>query len=398
MMNATDSALYNSSNHPSVQPHSNACEFTTFEFIGFFYVHTIVCLIGGILNIINIIVFAQKRFSATVYIYMSAISFTDATKLLVMSPVGLGRCAGHLEGCNDPTFKQFRFHISYFHNYVGLGIANSAETASAWLTVLVSIERYMAMKFPMQALTYCRQSSGKMHVIIVILLSLAFNTPHFFTVRVSPKNITSGSGENRIVLSSHLTAFGESKDYDIYTWFRFVLAQIIPLIALCIFNSLLLNVVSESYRKLRRNEAINCGQLGDCKQQERNEISHGNSRENANQPKQQRSVKQMQTDRRQRAQTKLTIMQICVVFLFLIGQIPQAFAFEKISNVIMPKWCGKCCKLRTHYQMISIVLSQVGFSLPFFIYLGLNRYFRKTLFTCCNEKTTDNYTRASRVA
>lgn len=83
--------VHNNSTHPSVQPISTACEFTYFEFVGFFYVHTVVCLIGGILNIINIIVFAQKCFSATVYIYMSAISFTDATKLLVMSPVGLGR-------------------------------------------------------------------------------------------------------------------------------------------------------------------------------------------------------------------------------------------------------------------------------------------------------------------
>lgn len=256
----------------------------------------------------------------------------------------------------------------------------------------------MAMKFPMQALTYCRHGSGKMHVIIIILLSLAFNTPLFFTMRISSKNITSGNGENRLVLSSHLTTFGESKDYDVYTWFRFVSVQILPLIALCIFSSLLLNVVSESYRKLRRNEAINCGQLGQCKQQEKKEILHGKSGETANPSKHQRGAKQMQTDRRQRAQTKLTIMQICVIFLFLIGQIPQAFSFEKISNVIMPQWCGKCCKLRTYYRMISIVLSQVSFSLPFFIYLGLNRYFRKTLFACCKKKPVEAYLRASRVA
>ncbi|VDL60154.1 unnamed protein product [Hymenolepis diminuta] len=327
---------------------------------------------------------------------MSAISFTDAFKLLLMSPIGLLRCAGHLENCNDPKFRQFRFYAYYFNNYFGHGMANSAETASAWLTVLVSIERYMAMKFPIQALTYCRHSSGRMHVIIIILLSVAFNAPLFFTTRCSRKNVTTETGEEKEILVTFYTAFGKSTDYDIFTWFRFVLVQIIPLIALCIFNSLLLTVVSESYRKLRRNEAI---KTASSMQQELKEISHDGARDIPNCNKPQRTAKQLQIERRQRAQTKLTLMQICVIFLFLIGQIPQAFSFEKIANVIMPEWCGKCCKLRIYYQVISILLSQIGFSLPFFIYFGLNRHFRKILLTCCKSKSVEQcasrYSRAT---
>lgn len=74
-----------------VKPTSSACEFTTIEFVGYFYVLTLTCLIGTILNSINIIVFAQKCFSATAYIYMSAISLTDAITLLALLPTGLGR-------------------------------------------------------------------------------------------------------------------------------------------------------------------------------------------------------------------------------------------------------------------------------------------------------------------
>ncbi len=69
-----------------------SCDFTTFEFVGYFYVLTIVCLIGIVLNVINIVVFAQKCFSATVYVYMSAISLTDAITLLAILPTGLVRC------------------------------------------------------------------------------------------------------------------------------------------------------------------------------------------------------------------------------------------------------------------------------------------------------------------
>ena len=285
--------------------------------------------------------------------------------------------------------------MSYFTAYIGFGLANTAETASAWLTVLVSVERYMAMKYPMLALTYCRQSSGKIHVFVIILLAVAFNSPLFFILRLSSKNVTLENGETRAVLGHQLTAFGESTDYDVYTWFRFVLVQIIPLIALCIFSSLLLNVVSESYRKLRGIKTT--GAIAGQDNTERL-IEICNKRGSGNLSKNQRAAKQLQLDKRQRAQTKLTIMQICVIFLFLLGQIPQAFSFEKISNAIMPPWCGRCCKLKVYYRLCSMVLSQISYSLSFFIYFSLNRYFRKTLLSCCKKTPSEQYTRASRVS
>ena len=90
-MNATYLTSVAGNNSHQAMPASSACEFTTFEFVGYFYVLTLTCFIGTILNIINIIVFAQKCFSATAYTYMSAISLTDAITLLALLPTGLGR-------------------------------------------------------------------------------------------------------------------------------------------------------------------------------------------------------------------------------------------------------------------------------------------------------------------
>ncbi|VDN15097.1 unnamed protein product [Dibothriocephalus latus] len=105
--------------------------------------------------------------------------------------------------------------------------------------------------------------------------------------------------------------------------------------------------------------------------------------------KSRRSTQQKQLDRRQRAQTKLTIMQICVIFLFLVGQIPQAFSFEKISNVILPADCGRCCKLKNYYRLCSQVLSLVSYSLPFVIYISLNKRFLEVLLSGCRSKNPD---------
>lgn len=304
------------------------------------------------------------------------------------------RCAGHLATCNHPAFRQFRFHIAYFNGYMGFGLANTAEAASAWLTMIVSIERYMSMKFPTLANIYCRKNAGKMHVVIVILLAVAFNSPLFFIMRISQQNVLTPDGTNRTVLASQLTAFGESTDYDVYIWFRFVFVQLFPLIALCIFNSLLLNVVSESYQKLRKNESRNIS----GKRLLGLEIRGANDYCENDLTKHQRVMRQKHMDRRQRAQTKLTIMQICIIFLFLIGQIPQAFSFEKISTAIMPAACGPCCKLKNYYRLCSQVLTQISYSLSFFIYFGLNRYFRETFLSCTRNPMLDQYPRTSRVA
>ncbi|VDK85854.1 unnamed protein product, partial [Dibothriocephalus latus] len=204
------------------------CLFTRFEFIGYFYIMTIVCLTGIILNLINIVVFSNKCFNATVYYYMLVISITDAVSLIAILPTGLVRCAGHLESCSHPVFRDFRFAMSYYNSYFGFGLANVAEAASAWLTMLVSIERYMAMKHPTIANVYCRHQSGKMHVRTVVLVALAFNSPFFFTMRLSQRVVSTNTNltsVNRTVLISRLTKFGDSVYYEIYTWIRFLCVQ-----------------------------------------------------------------------------------------------------------------------------------------------------------------------------
>ncbi|KAL7060073.1 hypothetical protein AAHC03_010176 [Spirometra sp. Aus1] len=348
---------------------------------------------------------------------MLAISVTDAVSLVATLPTGLVRCAGHLESCSHPTFRDFRFAMSYYNNYFGFGLANVAEAASAWLTMLVSIERYMAMKHPTIANVYCRQQSGKQHVLTVALIAVAFNSPFFFTMRLSQRVVATNTNltvVNRTVLVSRLTKFGDSVYYEIYTWIRFMCVQVFPLISLCIFNTLLLNVVSESITRMRQGQSFssdsnNGHKYRVCKNgspAHRRPHHHFRLRRTGQSSlsdsptcgekfvdcevtKSQRSTRQKQLDRRQRAQTKLTIMQICIIFLFLLGQIPQAFSFEKISNVILPADCGRCCKLKNYYRLCSQVLSLVSYSLPFVIYVSLNKRFVEVLFSGFRWKYND---------
>ncbi|VDQ02972.1 unnamed protein product [Trichobilharzia regenti] len=55
------------------------------------FVQTTVCIIGAILNILNVIVLSRRQFEATPYLFMTALSLTDTGILLVHLPSGMVR-------------------------------------------------------------------------------------------------------------------------------------------------------------------------------------------------------------------------------------------------------------------------------------------------------------------
>nr|AAW26036.1 SJCHGC04105 protein [Schistosoma japonicum] len=98
------------------------------------------------------------------------------------------------------------------------------------------------------------------------------------------------------------------------------------------------------------------------------------------------TLKDRAKQRRQNAQTQLTILLIAVILLFLIGQVPQALAYVRVFTAL-----GICsidqiqiCATYHLYRMVTINLAQFAFASTFFLYLFLNRDFRETLmYICC---------------
>ncbi|VDP40707.1 unnamed protein product [Schistosoma margrebowiei] len=69
----------------------NDCSISLTEFIIYFYIQPIICFIGFILNILNVIIFCRPQFSGAAYAYMIAMSLADAITLISYMPSGLVR-------------------------------------------------------------------------------------------------------------------------------------------------------------------------------------------------------------------------------------------------------------------------------------------------------------------
>ena len=89
-----------------------------------------------------------------------------------------------------PSFYTFTenddsYYIRYIHPVITpytFVLATTAQTSSVYLTVTVTVERYIAVCHPLRARSWCTCKRGRLAVIVIALLSLCYNLPRFLEV------------------------------------------------------------------------------------------------------------------------------------------------------------------------------------------------------------------------
>ncbi len=349
------------------------------------------------------------------------------------------RCKGFLEACLKPEFKLFRLGISYYTAYVQFPVSNASETASIFLTVLLSIERYMAMhkiscpgrrriRWSLRGFFCCHREHGptkfkcgrthsegmccrpcgilaplsrvcsslhdNIHATImkVVIISIVINIPMFFSQQIVvrfPQNGTSYSG---IKWKVDVTEFGNSRSYAVYTWLRTAFVQVLPLIFLCVINFYLVKFIRMANARWR---ALLSSQSGSMPQRgitsnlstaiDQPSTLFENSQTNGWEPINNTVANSnVQTARRQAAQRKLTVLLVAIVCLFLAGQIPQALAFASNYQIVL-RLFGKspqslaCVPNYRLYRVITHCICLITYSANFILYATLNNHFKNEL-------------------
>ncbi|KAL7060066.1 hypothetical protein AAHC03_010179 [Spirometra sp. Aus1] len=359
---------------------------------------------------------------------MFALSISDSITLGLRIPQGLIYYRG-----NSVTQKMIAIYAYIYATYVEVPITNMSENMSAWLTVCLAIERFVAMKHWNLSKQYCHRQNARRLVLVITAISVVLNLPYFMIHQLQVQKKSNGAV--RIVSST--TRFGDSSFYTVYSWLRIFLVQIIPLFFLCHSNILLLILVYEHNSRFRsqglkmdnrlspavvksesfditpdhetqaanvatllpgsRNSLEPCAPL-----LEKQEAGPFTSRKSTDMvspggrhkwihsnPKLPRGVasqshQRQQNQKKKAAQQKLTILLIAVILLFLFGEIPQALSYQRIFQVF-----GLCtaafhyCPTYIIYRMVTTNLALTAYGLKFFVYVFLNKHFHKELKTCC---------------
>lgn len=234
------------------------------------------------------------------------------------------------------------------------------QIATVWINVGMSIDRFVAIHFPLRSLKYCTISNAKRIMKFIFLFAVLSSLPRFFEYHTIVDNIKLNSHDNEtidMIFFEH-TKVGRSQAYKIivYFWMYLLFQSVVPLILLALINFSLVYSVKTSGKFVNR--------------------FNSNYSTRLTQIKSKRMLKIIYNKEKTRKET--TIMLISVVILFICLHTPSVICnfmhslnHDKASSVKIITLC-----------YVGNFLIITNSSTNFFTYCLFNRRFRQELTIC----------------
>ncbi|XP_060594671.1 FMRFamide peptide receptor frpr-18-like [Ruditapes philippinarum] len=310
----------------------------------------IVTSVGFFGNIISIRVLTHRSMVSSTNCYLTALSIFDLLYLILSFTLSLK----HYEHVN----VQDVYHYWY---YYGKTLTDICSNVSVCLTVTFSLERLIAVCYPMKGRALCTPQRARIITAVVVILTIACTTPEFFEARlveVIEMNETKYEFEETEMFLSEAYQVG----YYNFLVFTFT---VLPLVLLSTFNGILVKAVVSATR-IRKQMTYT-------------------------------SMKQDRS-RRQKEQNRITIMLIGVVIVFLICQFPNAALIS--YHIYLNKTSTKLTPTGRNYLLIAgnivNILVLINSSINFILYSVMSTKFRRVclIILCnCGKRSKDTVTK-----
>jgi len=189
----------------------------------------VLAILGVCANILAILVFCKKSFKSNFNNLLIALAVFDLLFLLVSITESIRRTF-EPRVTNSSTFIGLAIQIHHhLFPYFLYPLHNILLTCSIFMTISISIERYLAIFHPFVNQKRKCISSLIFHIIPVIILAVLINIPKFLESKVVFEDQTSWID---------ITDLRKSFEYTMYYqhWTRFLVLGIIPLILLTFLN------------------------------------------------------------------------------------------------------------------------------------------------------------------
>lgn len=199
----------------------------------------VVGVLGILGNIISMVILSRPQMRSSINYLLIGLARID-TVLIVTSILLFG-----LPGIHPYTGMLFTYFYNVYPRIMPFvyPLATIVQTASVYLTLTVSLERFVAVCHPFRARSLCTYGRARMYVIGIVLFSALYNMPRFWegTVR----------GEfheelNMTIYCARPTELRENPLYiSIYVqWCYLVFLYLIPFTSLAVLNAAIYRQVS----------------------------------------------------------------------------------------------------------------------------------------------------------
>ncbi|CAJ0591539.1 unnamed protein product [Cylicocyclus nassatus] len=224
---------------------SSADSFTSIQFLFRAYLMPITYLFGIFANTINVIVFSHKTMrSQPVNWFFLVLSISDLTVLIASFFV-----------FSVPVYAEVADDVDMARNSAVLivwfyPLAQTGLTMSVYLTVLVSVHRFLGVCHPFLIRRVSNSSAVKTVILSAVAFAFVFNTSRWFELQSVPCYSKRHNRESLVVyptdfmLNSIYTVFYRNAAYTIVMFF-------LPFAALTFVNLRIIGTLKSSY-KMRR--------------------------------------------------------------------------------------------------------------------------------------------------
>ncbi|XP_014663579.1 PREDICTED: FMRFamide receptor-like [Priapulus caudatus] len=284
----------------------------------------IVMTVGVVGNSLSFVVLTQKRMRSSTNCYLAALACFDTLYLIFNFSMSL---------VHAPGVAERKSYVNYMP--WGFPLADLCSNTSVWLVVTFTVERYVAVCHPLRGRPFCTVQRAKVAIACVFTLAFLAVFPTF----LEWKSGWLKDGNETIYWIYENELVNSERYRSVYYWFTAFMFSFIPIVSLIIFNGFLIQSVHRS----RHQRCVMTQQKrgGDASLQE----------------------------------TKITIMLIIVVVVFLICQLPSAVLL--IVSKEIPERSPKE-NLVIGFNNISNLLMAINATCNFFLYCFLSDRFRRT--------------------
>lgn len=300
-----------------------------------------ICVFGSLGNVLNLLILTGKRVQHS----LRSMERSANVGLIALAVADLSFCLSVFPSTflpQDLVFDSLGF-LTYYGCYCA-AVINIFIMTSTWLTVAMSMERYLAICHPLKSRNFISLGRTKATIVLVYLLSVIFNLPVFW--RYIIVTVTPESGN--VTIYKVLARKTDETFEHAYRGLWSGLGNLVPLALLLLCNVALTKEIHNSYA-LRRRMKFNAGRTG-----------HSSSSSS--------------TD--QESNHRITVTLVCIVLMFFLLVAPSEM-LKQIAYLID----GDTSHNYT-YMMIELVtnlMQTINFSANFILYCIINPSFRKTM-------------------
>lgn len=213
---------------------------------------------GGLLgNALSVLVLSRPQMRSSINCLLVGLAACD-TVLIFTSVLLFGLTAIYPY---TGALRYYYYHICPHLTPYAYPLANVAQTMSVYLTLIVTVERWVAVCHPFRAKALCTSSRARWYVLGTATFAFAYNAPKFFEAQVVPEGDPE-TGEVIYCVRADVD-FRTDRYVAVYIhWMYLVVMYIVPFSALAALNACIVRQVHRAQAERARLSRVQRRELG----------------------------------------------------------------------------------------------------------------------------------------